>query len=124
MNPKCDQIKKTDRSDSERITITSAILGKAGKNKKRKRRRGRMASKRVVYIVSEGEVREGGRVIEVFRELEQARLYVQNYLSKCQKRRTPWEKSDKEGDVWENGVDVVEIVEYDVMEGWEQGFLG
>ena len=83
-----------------------------------------MASKQVVYIVSEGEVREGGRVIEVFRELEQARLYVQNYLSKCQKRRTPWEKSDKEGDVWENGVDVVGIVEYDVMEGWEQGFLG
>lgn len=79
-----------------------------------------MTSKQVVYIVSRGEKREGGSVMEVFRDLEQARLYVTDYLSK-DKRRTPWEQRDDRSDVWENGVDVVEIENYDILENWEQG---
>ncbi len=78
-----------------------------------------MASKQVVYIVFESEDYEGGDVKRVFRDLEKARLYVTNDLSRRISRK-PWTKSNEKSDVWVNGSNSVEIQEHYVMEGWEQ----
>ena len=71
-----------------------------------------------VYIVSRGEMYEGGTTLGVFARVDQARRFAREYVAND---RGEWE--EEETDRWTCGCNVVEIDEQDVLEDWRDHYM-
>ena len=81
-----------------------------------------MDSKRErVHIVYEENMGRGRAVIGLFRDDQQAYLYVENYIRRIKIEKTPWEKLPRGGSyVWMNGAHALSVEEHELFDRWEQ----